>query len=79
MSEKERVKVNLSILEEDYEMLKETAEDRGLTLSMYLKNAIAVKRYIDEKQKDGAIFMIEEKRRFLKVFPEIVQYEIIFR
>ena len=79
MTEQDMVRVKVSILEEDYAILKETAEDRGLTLSMYLKNAIAIRHYIDEKQKDGAIFMIEEKRRFLKVFPETVQYEIRFR
>ena len=79
MSEKERVKVNLSILKEDYEMLEKTAEDRGLTLSLYLKSALAISRYIKDKQEEGAVFKIEEKQPFLKVFSQTVQYEIIFR
>ena len=54
------VRVRLSILKEDYEELLEIAQDEGLSLSHYLKKAIATKEYIDKKRNDGARFFIEK-------------------
>ena len=55
------VKVNISILKEDYDQLLEIATEDGLTLSTYLKKALATKAYINKKRNDGAIFLIEKR------------------
>jgi hypothetical protein len=67
MTEKERVRVAINMLKDDFEELKQLASDDGETVSGYLKKALATERYLKDKTKS---VLIEE---------DGTQREIVFR
>lgn len=73
MADKERARVAISMYRNDYEELSRIAEDRGKTLSQYLQTALAIQRYIDNAEKRGAHFLVENKS-----WRGTVQREIFF-
>lgn len=70
MSEKERVRVALNMLRDEYEELKALAEADGDTVSGYLRKALATERYIKDRTSAGGRVLVEENG---------VQREIVFR
>jgi hypothetical protein len=70
MTEKERVRVAINMLKDDFEELKQLASDDGETVSGYLKKALATERYLKDKTKSGGRVLIEE---------DGTQREIVFR
>lgn len=68
--DKERVRVAIQLLRDDFEELKQLASEDGETLSGYLRKAIATERYLKSKTKSGGRVLIEE---------DGVQREIVFR
>jgi hypothetical protein len=70
MSDKERVRVALNMLRDEYEELKALAEADGDTVSGYLRKALATERYIKDRTNSGGRVLVEENG---------VQREIVFR
>jgi hypothetical protein len=70
MTEKERVRVALNMLKDDYEELRALAEADGESVSGYLRKALATERYLKDRTRKGGRVIIEE---------EGVQREIVFR
>lgn len=68
--ERERVRVAMHMLREDYEELKRAAQEDGETVSGYLRKALATERYLKEKTRSGGKVLIEE---------DGVQREVVFR
>lgn len=68
--EKERVRVAISMLRDDYEELKRLAEADDETVSGYLRKALATERYIKERAQSGGKIIVEE---------DGVQREVVFR
>jgi hypothetical protein len=68
--EKERVRVAISMLQEDLDELKQLANDDGETLSGYLRKALATERYLKQRTKSGGKILVEENG---------VQREVVFR
>jgi hypothetical protein len=68
--EKERVRVALNMLREEFEQLKALAREDGETVSGYLRKALATERYLKERTESGGKILIEE---------DGVQREIVFR
>lgn len=68
--EKERVRVALNMLREDFEELKRLAQEDGETVSGYLRKALATERYLKTRTKSGGRILVEE---------DGVQREIVFR
>jgi hypothetical protein len=69
-SEKERVRVAINILRQDFEDLKRLAEEDGETLSAYFRKALATEKYLKDRMKKGGKILVEENG---------VQQEIVFR
>lgn len=69
-TEKARVRVALNMLKDDYEELKQLAEQEGVSISGYLRKALATERYLKERTGSGGKILIEENG---------VQREIVFR
>lgn len=70
MSDKERVRVALNMLRDEYEELKALAEADGDTVSGYLRKALATERYLKDRTNSGGRVLVEENG---------VQREIVFR
>jgi hypothetical protein len=70
MSDKERVRVALNMLRDEYEELKALADADGDTVSGYLRKALATERYIKDRTSSGGRVLVEENG---------VQREIVFR
>lgn len=68
--ERERVRVAISMLRDDYEELKKLAEAEDETVSGYLRKALATERYIKERAHAGGKIIVEE---------DGVQREVVFR
>lgn len=68
--EKERVRVAINMLRDDFEDLKQLAQEDGETVSGYLRKALATERYLKTRTKSGGRILIEE---------DGVQREIVFR
>lgn len=68
--EKDRVRVAISMLRDDYEELKKLAEAEDDTVSGYLRKALATERYIKERSQSGGKIIVEE---------DGVQREVVFR
>ncbi len=68
--EKERVRVAINMLRNDFDELKKLAEDDGETVSGYLRKALATERYLKTRTKSGGRILVEE---------DGVQREIVFR
>lgn len=68
--EKDRVRVSINMLRDDFEDLKRLAQDEGDTVSGYLRKAIATERYLKTRTKSGGRILIEE---------DGVQREVVFR
>lgn len=68
--EKDRVRVAINMLRDDFEELKRLAQDEGETVSGYLRKAIATERYLKNRTKSGGRILIEE---------DGVQREVVFR
>lgn len=68
--ERERVRVAMHMLREDYEELKRAAQEDGETVSAYLRKALATERYLKEKTRSGGKVLIEQ---------DGVQREVVFR
>lgn len=68
--EKERVRVAVNMLRDDYEELRRLAQAEGETVSGYLRKAIATERYLKTRTKSGGRILIEE---------DGVQREVVFR
>ena len=68
--EKDRVRVAINMLRDDFEDLKRLAQDEGETVSGYLRKAIATERYLKTRTKSGGRILIEE---------DGVQREVVFR
>lgn len=68
--EKDRVRVAINMLRDDFEDLKRLARDEGETVSGYLRKAIATERYLKTRTKSGGRILIEE---------DGVQREVVFR
>lgn len=68
--EKERVRVALNMLREDFEELKRLAREDGETVSGYLRKAIATEQYLKDRTRSGGRVLIEE---------DGVQREVVFR
>jgi hypothetical protein len=67
--DEDRVRVAINMSREDYEELKELAKNHGVSVTGYLKKAIATERYLKEKTVSGGRVLIEE---------DGVQKEIVF-
>ncbi len=68
--EKERVRVAINMLRDDFDELKRLAQEDGETVSGYLRKALATERYLKSRTKSGGRILIEE---------DGVQREIVFR
>lgn len=68
--ERERVRVAINMLREDFEELKRLAQEDGETVSGYLRKALATERYLKDRTKSGGRILVEE---------DGVQREIVFR
>ena len=68
--EKERVRVAVNMLREDFEELKRVAQEDGETVSGYLRKALATEQYLKMRTRSGGRILIEE---------DGVQREIVFR
>jgi len=68
--DREKVRVAVNMLREDFDELKRLAEEDGETLSGYLRKAIATERYLKDRTKQGGRVIIEE---------DGVQREVVFR
>jgi hypothetical protein len=68
--ERQRVRVAINLLREDYDELKQLAQDDGETLAGYLRKALATERYLKSRTKSGGRIFIEE---------DGVQREVVFR
>lgn len=69
-TERDRVRVALNMLREDFEALKKVAQEDNETVSGYLRKALATERYLKDKTKSGGRILVEE---------DGVQREIVFR
>lgn len=69
-AEQERVRVAVTMLRDDFQELKELAEEDGETISGYLRKALATERFLKNRTKSGGRVIIEE---------DGVQREIVFR
>lgn len=69
-TEKDRVRVAISMLQEDFDELKELASEDGETLSGYLRKALATEKYLKQRTKSGGRILVEE---------DGVQREVVFR
>ncbi len=70
MNEKDRVRVALNMLRDEFEELKSLADANGDTVSGYLRKALATERYIKERTSSGGRLLVEENG---------IQREIVFR
>lgn len=70
VDERERVRVAISMLQEDYQELKSLAEEDGETVSGYLRKALATEQFLKDRIKSGGRVLIEK---------DGVQREIVFR
>jgi hypothetical protein len=70
MGDKERVRVALNMLRDEFEELRALADANGDTVSGYLRKALATERYIKERTNSGGRVLVEENG---------VQREIVFR
>ncbi len=68
--ERERVRVALNMLRDEFDELKALAEANGDTVSGYLRKALATERYLKERTSSGGRVLVEENG---------VQREIVFR
>jgi hypothetical protein len=68
--ERERVRVAINMLREDFDELKRLAQDDGETVSGYLRKALATERFLKDRTKEGGRILVEE---------DGVQREIVFR
>lgn len=68
--ERERVRVALTMLKDEYEELKKLADEDGETVSGYLRKALATERFLKDRTESGGRVLIEE---------DGVQREIVFR
>lgn len=68
--ERDRVRVAISMLRDDYEELKKLADADDETVSGYLRKALATERYIKERAQAGGKIIVEEGG---------VQREVVFR
>jgi hypothetical protein len=68
--ERERVRVAINMLRQDFEELKRLAQEDGETVSGYLRKALATERYLKDRTKSGGRILVEE---------DGVQREIVFR
>ncbi|HEY0869601.1 MAG TPA: hypothetical protein VGD55_04330 [Acidothermaceae bacterium] len=69
MTDKDRVRVALNMLRDEFEELKSLAEANGDTVSGYLRKALATERYIKARTSAGGRVLVEE---------DGVQREIVF-
>lgn len=69
-AEKERVRVAINMLKDDFDELKQRAAEDGETVSGYLRKALATERYLKDRTKSGGRLLIEE---------DGMQREIVFR
>lgn len=68
--ERERVRVALTMLKQEYDELRQLAEEEGQTVSGYLRKALATERFLRDRTESGGKVLIEE---------DGVQREIVFR
>ena len=68
--ERERVRVAVNMLREDFEDLKQMAAEEGETVSGYLRKALATERYLKSRTKSGGKILVED---------DGIQQEIVFR
>ena len=69
-AEKERVRVAINMLQEDFDELKQLASADGETLSGYLRKALATEKYLKQRTKSGGRILVEE---------DGIQREVVFR
>lgn len=70
VDDKDRVRVAINMLKEDFDELKRLAADDGETVSGYLRKALATERYLKDRTRNGGRVLIEE---------DGLQREIVFR
>ena len=68
--ERDRVRVAINMLRDDFEELKKLAEEDGETVSGYLRKALATERYLKSRTRSGGRILVEE---------DGVQREVVFR
>jgi hypothetical protein len=68
--ERERVRVALTMLREEFDELKQLADDDGETVSGYLRKALATEKFLKDRTDKGGRVLIEENG---------VQREVVFR
>lgn len=69
-AERDRVRVAINMLRDDYDELRRLAQEDGETVSGYLRKALATERYLKDRTKNGGRILVEE---------DGVQREIVFR
>jgi hypothetical protein len=69
-ADKQRVRVAISLLRDDYDELRRLAQDDGETVASYLRKALATERYLKSRTKSGGRIFVEE---------DGVQREVVFR
>ena len=69
-AEKDRVRVAINMLRDDFDELKRLAQEDGETVSGYLRKALATEQYLKSRTRNGGRILVEE---------DGVQREIVFR
>ncbi len=69
-SERERVRVAINMVRQDFDELKRLAQEDGETVSGYLRKALATERYLKDRTRSGGRILVEE---------DGIQREIVFR
>jgi hypothetical protein len=52
-------RVNVNFSREAYDALLQLAEERGVTMSTVLRDAIAMEKWLQEEKREGAKFLIK--------------------
>lgn len=57
-------RVNVNFSPQAYAMLQELADKKGTTISMVLRDAIAMEKYVDDTRREGGRILFERDGKF---------------
>ena len=65
------MRINVTLSDQNYEELKQTATDAGMDMSEFVRNAIRIFNYLQKERKEGKSVYIGQRNKAEKeiVFP----------